>query len=418
MKLVKHITTLSLMSLSTLGLAQFTPQWSEALQQIDLVNSQSVKSISNPVNNEQQPVNFNFSLLGSSEPLIDSNQGYLAESKQYWVNTHADKLGQGLQLPVTSDLAIIRINPLNPTKSSQSLNQQDIVINQFDQTLNVEVFANSEQLKATGMPVSDHTVALKVKTQPGMLTLSMPSATKTLSKGDTFVINVFEPNSDYVLQLKTSQQQYAANQAVKVNSQMLSQQGALDMSISGYITQPNGEKVADLNFQPNKDGDYLANIDSLTGQSLAHGLWEIHTIANSEVNGLKVMRDVSSAFALSLPTARINQKMSVNNHVLKLGLDVAVAGRYEVSGVLSGINSQGQKQAIAMLMSAAQLNKGQANLSLDLPQDLIKQSGFKGPFVVDHINLKNQSLMVPVQQLNAGIQLMPVNRPIEQSDLR
>jgi len=417
MKLFKNITILSLMSLSTLGLAQYTPQWTKAPQQLDLVDSQSLKSIAQPVNNEQQPVNFHYSLLGS-QPLINNNQGYLAESKQYWLNTNAAKLSRGIELPVTSDLAVIRINPLNPSKYSKSLNQQSIMIKQFDQALNIEKFANTEQLKATGMPVSDYTVAMNVITQPGNLTLSIPGATKSLSKDDTFVVHVFEPNSDFVLQLKTSQQQYAANQAVKVNSQLISQQGAHNMTISGYITQPNGEKVADLNFQANKNGDYLASTDQLTGQSLSHGLWEIHTITSSEVNGLKVMRDVSTAFALSLPTARINPQITVNNHALKLGLDVAVAGRYEASGVLSGINAQGEKQPIAMLMSAAQLNKGQAALNLELPQDLIRQSGFKGPFVVDHINLKNQSLMVPVQQLNSGIQLTPLKKPIDQSDLR
>lgn len=417
MKLIKNITILSLLSLSTLSLAQYTPEWTESPQEIDLVDSQSLKSISDPANTEQKSVNFHFSLLGS-EPLIDNNQGYLAESKQYWLNTDAQKLKQGLQLPVTSDLTVIRINPLNPSKSSQALNQQDIVVTQFDQNLSVDVFANSEQLKATGMPVSDHTVALEVQTQPGMLTLSMPTATKSLTKDDTFVVHVFEPNSEYVLQLKTSQQQYAAHQVVKINSQLLSHQGNNDMTMTGYISQPNGEKVADLNFQPNKNGDYQASTDQLTGQSLAHGLWEVHTVASSDINGLKVMRDVSSAFVLSLPTARINQQMTVQNHTLKLGLDVAVAGRYEVSGVLSGINAQGEKQAIAMLMSAAQLNKGQADLTLDLPQDLIRQSGFTGPFVVDHINLKNQSLMVPVQQLSAGIQLMPHDKPIDQDDLR
>ncbi|KAA3640093.1 MAG: DUF4785 family protein [Proteobacteria bacterium] len=417
MKTIKKLSLLSLMSLSGLGLAQYTPQWTEAPQQIDLVDMTSFKSISQPVNSEQQAVRFHYSLLGSDQ-LSDNNQGYLAESKQYWLNTNAQKLSQGLQLPVTSDLAVIRINPLNPTKSSQSLNQQDITVQQFDQTLSVDVFADSEQLKATGMPVSDYTVAFNVHTQPGMLTLSMPTATKALAKGDTFIIHVFEPNSEYVLQLKTSQQQYAANQVVKINSQLLSQSGVNHMTIAGYITQPNGEKLTDLSFQQNKNGDYQATIGQLTGQSLAHGLWEVHTIASSDINGLKVMRDVSTAFALSLPTARINQQLAVQSHGLKLGLDVAAAGRYEVSAVLSGINAQGEKQPIAMLMSAAQLNKGQADLTLDLPQDLIRQSGFKGPFVVDHISLKNQSLMVPVQQLSAGIQLMPLGKPMDQDDLR
>ncbi len=417
MKSIKNLFIICLLSLSTIGFAQFTPEWIQAPQPIDLVDSQSLKSFVTPVNNEQQAVKFHYSLLGTENP-VSQNNGYLAESKQYWLNTTANKLSQGIALPVTSDLAVIRINPLNPTKSSASLSRQDIVVTQFDQPLNVSVFANTEQLKATGMPVADHTVAMNVNTQPGLMTLRLPNANKTLSKGETFVVHVFEPNSDYVLQLKTSQQQYAAGQSLKISSQLLSQQHNHNMTISGYITQPNGEKVADLDFQATQSGDYQAVLESLNGQSLAHGLWEVHTVASTEVNGLKLMRDVSSAFAISLPLARVNQQLNVQNDTLKMGLDVAVAGRYEISAVLSGMDSQGVKKPIAMLMSAAQLNKGQANLSLDLPQDLIRQSGFKGPFVVDHINLKNQSLMVPVQQLNAGIQLMPVNRPIDQSDLR
>jgi hypothetical protein len=113
---------------------------------------------------------------------------------------------------------------------------------------------------------------------------------------------------------------------------------------------------------------------------------------------------------VSLPIARFNLALTVNNNTLKVGLDVSVSGRYEVSGVLSGVNKKGEKQPIAMLMTAAQLSKGQAALSLDIPQDLIKQSDLQGPYIIDNMSLKNQSLMVPVQQLDKGIRLMPQAR--------
>lgn len=417
MKSIKNLSIVSLLGLSTLASAQFTPEWTATPQQLDLVDNSSLKTITQPINHEQQAVRFHYSLLGTEMP-VSQNQGYLAESKQYWLNTTAKKLSQGIELPVTSDLAVIRINPLTPSKKSASLKQQDIVISQFGQILTPSVFADSDQLKAIGMPVSDHTVAMNVTTRPGLLNLSLPNATKSLSKDNTIVIHVYEPNSDYVLQLKTSQQQYGGNQAIKINSQMMAAHSVVGMNLAGYVTRPNGEKVADLSFEPTKNGDLQAVIESLQGQSLAHGLWEVHTVANSDVNGLKVIRDVSSAFAVSLPVAQFNRQLTVQNQGLKMGLDVAVAGRYEVSAVLSGIHASGEKQPIAMLMSAAQLNKGQTSLSLDLPKDLISQSGLNGPFVVDHISLKNQSLMVPVQQLSAGIQLLPRSKPVEPGHIK
>ncbi|GAA4826126.1 hypothetical protein GCM10011365_06890 [Marinicella pacifica] len=417
MNTIKKLSIVSLLGLSSFALAQYTSEWTQLPQQVELVNNGSLKNFAEPVNHEQQTINFHFSLLGDVAPTTQ-NQGYLAESKQYWLNATADKLSQGIELPVTSDLAVIRINPLNPNKSTASFSQQDIVVSQFGQPLEVAVFANAEQLKATGMPVSDHTVAMNVNTRPGLLRLSLPQANKSLAKGNIFVVHVFEPNSDYVLQLKTSQQQYSANQAFKVSSQLLSAQHSHNMLISGYITGPNGDKVADLVFNPTKNGDYEALMAPLSGQSLAHGLWEVHTVASSDVNGLKVMRDVSSAFAVSVPLARFNHALTVENHNLKMGLDVAMAGRYEVSAVLSGMDAAGEKQPLAMLMSAAQLNKGQAFLQLELPRDLIKQSGLTAPFIIEQINLKNQSLMVPVQQISATIQLLPLEKPINRGDIR
>ena len=122
MKSIKNLSIVSLLGLSTLASAQFTPEWTATPQQLDLVDNSSLKTITQPINHEQQAVRFHYSLLGTEMP-VSQNQGYLAESKQYWLNTTAKKLSQGIELPVTSDLAVIRINPLTPSKKSASLKQ-------------------------------------------------------------------------------------------------------------------------------------------------------------------------------------------------------------------------------------------------------------------------------------------------------
>lgn len=412
MKNFKIISMLSLMGLANLTLAQVDANWLETPKQANLLTAVSNKSIGTPINQERTPITYHYSLIGTA-PLTLNNQGYVAESKQYWLNAKAGQLNKGIKLPVTSNLAVIRINPLQPEKSFGGLNQQQVKVSQFDQEIAVTTFVNDDQLKATGMAVADYTVAFKVNTEPGELTLMLNGTTKS---GGDYIIHVFEPNSDYSMQLQTKQTQFNSQEAFKVQAQMQSSTGLSAMNVQAYISQPNGDKFADLVFEKTANGDYAAQLPALPGRSMAHGLWEIHSVANSEINGLKVMRDVSSAFAVEMPTARFKQQLAVDKNTLKLGLDVAIEGRYEVSGVLSGFTNDGVRQPIAMLMSAKWLTAGNQQLGLDLPMKLIKQSGLQGPFVVEQVSLKNQTLMVPVQQVNAGIQVrLPTT---ELTDLR
>ncbi len=412
MKHYKIISMLSLLGLANLTSAQVDANWLESPKQIPLLTAVATKALAKPVNHERTPITYNYSLIGTA-PLNYNNQGYVAESKQYWLNAKAGQLNSGIKLPITSDLAVIRINPLQQLKSSGGLNQNQVKVTQFDQELAVSSFVSGDQLKATGMSVTDQTVAFKVNTVPGELTLMLSGAVK--STGD-YVIHVFEPNSDYSLQLQTKQTQFNSEEAFKVQAQMQSSTGPSDMNIQAYISQPNGEKFSDLKFKKSTNGDYEAQLSALPGRSLAHGLWEIHSIASSEINGLKVMRDVSSAFAVEMPTARFNRQLVVEAKTMNIGLDVAIEGRYEVSGVLSGFTKDGIKQPIAMLMTAKWLTTGSHQLGLDLPMKLIKESGLQDPFLVEQVSLKNQTLMVPVQQVNAGIQVRLPTR--ELTDLR
>jgi len=412
MKNYKIISMLSLMGLANLTTAQVDANWLEAPKLANLLTTSTEKSISKPVNQERTSVSYNYSLIGSAA-VNPNNQGYVAESKQYWLDAKAGQLKSGIKLPVTSDLAVIRINPLQPEKSFAGIKPSQINVSQNQQALTVSTFANSAQLKATGMPVSESTVAFKVNTQPGELTLMLNGANKS---GGDYVIHVFEPNSDYSLQLQTKQLQFNSEESFKVQAQMQSPSGLSAMNFQAYISQPNGEKFTDLKFKQAANGDYAAQLPALPGRSLANGLWEIHGVASSEINGLKVMRDVSSAFAVEMPTARFNRQLTADKNTLNVGLDVAIEGRYEISGILYGFTENNVKQPIAMLMSANWLATGNQQLGLDLPMALIQQSGLKGAYVVEQISLKNQTLMVPVQHIDAGIQVRLPEREI--SDLR
>jgi len=354
------------------------------------------------INSNQDRVAFNQSLIGQ-EYNAYVNNGYVSESKQYWLDTDAQKLSQGVVLPITSNTAIIRVSPLHVNNKSSAIEQQQVELSMKGIALNPSTFANSQQLKATGMSVSDHTVAMKVTAQAGDLMLKVNGL--TAGGSDPFTLHVFEPESEHVLSLKTVHQSHVDNEPVVIKASMNDTAGTLPMQINGYITAPGGEKVQDLTFKAGSNGGYETSVSGLHGRSLSNGLWEVHTISETMVDGVKVLRDASSAFAVDLSSAQFDGNLGFEKNLLNVGIDNALAGRYEIRGTLLGHDANKGLQPIALMMTAQWLKAGSQTLAFDWPTDLVESSGLQPPFLIKGVELKNQSLMAPVQRIESGIKL-------------
>jgi hypothetical protein len=387
---------MSVMLLTSLSAAADV-QWIEQPVSHELMNLNQKAFL---VNTSQEPVVFNQSLLGEALPVFH-NQGHQAESRQFWMDVDASMLSKGVEIPLTSSEAVIRISPLPGNNHQKAVQSGQLILSQHDQSLTPEVFVTGEQLKATGMPASDQTVAFKVATLPGKLNLKMAGLPST----GGYAIHVLEPNSEQVMTLKTTQQAFASGQEVVIKAGLLSQQKHQAMQVNGYLTQPDGQRVAGLKFHADQDGQYQAVVSGLTGQSLAKGLWEVHTVSEAMVDGQKVLRDVSTAFAINLPSARFNGELSMDQQLIRLGVDNAMPARYGISGVLTGVNKQGEQQPIALMMSAQWLEAGQTNLAFEWPAELVAASGLQAPFTVEQLALKNQSLLAPVQTVARGFRI-------------
>lgn len=389
----KHILITAWLS-SVASLAHAEIQWNER----PLAQTLSVETLkSTAIKGEQQRVAFNQNLIGQSfNPA--GNVGYQAQSKQYWLDASGADLAKGLSLPLTSDTAIIRLNPLHVGNKSETIGNGQVQLLMDGQAITASTFVGASELKAAGMPVADHTVAMKVQARPGDLTLKVAG----VGSGD-YVVHVLEPNSDQVLSLQTAQQSHAVGQDVVVKAALSNTPDS--MQVQGYVTAPNGEKVNDLTFQRQADGSQQAVLSGLAGQAMTHGLWEIHTITESMVQGQKVLRDASTAFAVNLPSAQFDGQLHVNGQQLELGIDNALASRYEIRGTLLGTDAQGQVQPIALLMTAQWLSAGTHRMAFDWPSQLVTESGLQAPFTVAEVELKNQSLMAPVHQVKGGFSL-------------
>lgn len=351
--------------------------------------------------NHQQAVSFNQSLLGQDE-LMFQNQGYLAQSKQFWLDVSGAELNKGVQLQLHSDTAVVRISPLK-TVNNKSWQPGQLLLTLNDQSIEPTVLATAEQLKAAGMPLGNEAIGFKVQglDDGGNLTLKLPGNAADAG----YIVHVLEPESQHELKLQTGQQQYASGADVVIEAKLTHQKQSMPAQVQGYVTRPNGEKLQDLTFQKNSDGGYQAVVAGLTGEPLLNGLWEVHIVSTGEHKGRPVLRDASTAFAVHMPTAQFNGQLSNVAKKLAIGIEVATPSRYEISGVLMGLNENQEKQPIALMMSAKWLEAGVDAIQFDLPVELMKQSGLTAPYSIEQVSLKNQSLMVPVQSVSQGIRI-------------
>ncbi|MEZ5471164.1 MAG: hypothetical protein R3E90_05240 [Marinicella sp.] len=407
---MKKSMKINLLLLSFCGLAHAEISWvNQPVQQALVDTSQFVNKSRQ---SEQPAISYNQPLLGTSG-IEYQNQGFAVASKQFWLDTNANELSKGLTIPLTSEIAIIRINPLDVSAQTKSVAAEQLELSIKGHTIEPAVFVDANQLKATGMPVSEHTVAFKVEAQPGNLLVKLNGLTKS---NTNYVLHVFEPESEHVLKLSTTHQRYDSGADVVIITAIETNQSVQAMKVDGYLTNPLGEKVADLKFKADQQGGYQAVIPKMQGQSLQGGLWEVHTVTESQVNGLKVMRDASTAFAVNMATARFSGSLGMDEKQISVGIENALPARYEIRGILYGTDHSGDKQPIALMMSAKWLNTGDDAMSFELPINLIEQSGLKAPYTVEQLELKNQTDLVPVQMEINGFEITELSSQV--SDFR
>lgn len=403
----------AILACSIVGSVYATPnaQWAIATDISSNKTTLISKAINTPqVNNNHEAVSFSYK-LDANESLNFDNKPFVENSKQYWIDSTGNKLAQGIQLPVTGGDTIIRISPLTNDKSVQ-LTSSMIQIQNNGIDSNIQVFADSQDLKATGVSFSDNSIALKLQSQPGNLNLKLDNFNGNMP----FVIHVFEPKSSYALSLASTQATFNANQIITVNTSMLSADKNIQTNLQGYINRPDGSVLGELDFAQNKNGSYSANIPAIGAQGLAQGLWEVHVFAKGNDKGLEIMRDAQTSFAVNLNTAEFSNNLKMTANTIEVGVNVGLEGRYEVRGVLMGTNKAGDIQPVAMTMTADWLTTGQQSISLKLDTQLITESGLSAPFALKNVQLTNQTYLAPVQTIKSGINMLDFNIDDEQDN--
>jgi hypothetical protein len=180
--------------------------------------------------------------------------------------------------------------------------------------------------------------------------------------------------------------------------------------ITGKLVSPGGRSF-DVAFKPGKDGFLRATLPLDANEEALPGLWELQVHASASVRGQQVMRSVRTAFPVAIPTARLDGASALESSrggvTVKLGVETAAPGRYEVRGTLYG-TVNGSLKAIGVAHSAQWIDGGHATIPLMFSAALLE--GASEPFEVRDLTLLDQTRLGVLQRKESGMRLATFER--------
>lgn len=325
---------------------------------------------------------------------LDANPApFVRESREYWTDVTEAQLRAGVKLATTSPQALIRLSPHGGNDAA--LDGASVLVRsagkQRSATEATTQIADTAALRAAGMDVPNGTVVMKLKADvaTGGAELAAPNA-----RG-SYLVHVFEPQSDFVLKLAAERDNIVAGETLRffVSIDGSNKARRLQM-VEGVISAPDGHTQS-LTFARQADGRYMASITPDAAHAGGPGLWEVHAFASGTQRGNEVLRDAKSAFAVAVPTARFDGSLARDDGsgglAVRVGVEVAAASRYQVSGVVYGTAADGSLQPAAMAQSAAWLEAGRGSVRLGVDSTSLAAAGLSAPYELRDLRLVNQA---------------------------
>ncbi len=332
---------------------------------------------------ERKPVTFAWALdptaaLTQPAPLA-------ADSREYWQTVDAATLAKGVDLPMTTAGALIRISP---AQGAAPLPADALSFTAGRRSIAIAQLADAQSLQQAGMPVSNGTQVLRLGAGSGAGHVQLRAAN---ARGN-YVVHVFEPTSDIVLNAQANRNAVLAGQTMRVSIVASRAAQALPLQAQALLVAPDGSN-APVKVQRATDGSLEAIFTPALRNNRVAGLWEL------QVFGMlgDTPRDVRTAFAVGQPTARFNGSVaqSADLHV-SLPVQAASAGRYEARGTLYATAPDGQLRAVSEAHAAAWMQPGQHTLQLPFSKAHLP-SGYGAPYELQQLELHDQSRMAPLE---------------------
>jgi len=343
---------------------------------------------------EHQTVHFSQAIAKGSR-LGKSAQKYTNISDEFWLEVSGQALNNGINLHVSQPQALIRLTakrqPGSWLPDNHAINPAAIKIFKRNKAIN-NAFTHKvtkEQYATANIFPNSSAVQLSKNAGSGLFQLQV---TDSLSPHQRYLINVKEKGSRYIQRLSVAKQNFVKGRKISFNLALISDDIPLtDVRHQAFIKTPLGENHEVI--LERKKEKFVFDMPHHEQQDSYGALYELHVTSQWQDGGTQVRRDGKFAFSLVTPTASIANLGSITAAGLPLSLNVASEGRYEVSGVVYGLNKKGRYRPIMRSHSAYFLTSGQQSIVIAFDQEILNRSSFKAPYQLRRLSLKDQSRM-------------------------
>ena len=384
---------------------QLLPAAPQDLVPASLVSAESLSSLPGV---SRDTVTFSWAL--SPDQALDARPAaHVSRSREYWQRVSAGELRRGVELFTTAPGALVRLNPV-----AEAGWTEQVAIDPMNLTLTagdgesftggaaMELLVTADQLQAADVPFPAGTSAFRLRAELGAGRFVLSAPDLAAGAGQPYLVHVLDANSDLALRLGAERGDYLHGQSLTVAAALEGTGKTAVRRVDGQVISPAGRSWA-LTFTPDGAGGLRAALPLDALENATGGLWQVETRLEGDADGRTVVRGARTAFAVAVPTARLDGnverlKQRFGGLALRLGVEVATAGRYEVRGVLYGTDSQGQLRPLGVGDSAAWLEPGSGRVELSFGADVLTSAALRAPFEVRDLQLVDQGRMGVLQR--------------------
>jgi hypothetical protein len=338
---------------------------------------------------ERKPVSFSWKL--DPAQTLSTPAPQRVESREYWQTVEGADLVRGVDVAVSAPGAVIRVSP---ARGAGHLKPADLKMHRNGQVARLQSAAGDEELQAAGMDVDPGTAVVKLDhaTTAGRYKLQ---ASKARGR---YLVHVFEPQSDVVLHAQARKNHALSGDTMTVDIAMSRAGRTVEATTQALLVAPDGSSQP-VTISRKSSGGGTAQATLPTSASAHVGLWELQVFANDG----ELARDARTAFAVAQPTAKFKGDYAVNTQLLRLALPVEAgsAGRYEARGTLYATGPDALLRPVSQGHVANWFERGDGILVLDFEESHVP-AGFGAPYEVRHLELHDQTRLVPVETRDRG----------------
>lgn len=341
------------------------------------------------------PVTVSWPVLSSERGVEASASAYMAKSRGYRFQVSGTELEQGVVLPLSAPQPVIRL-----TSSVAEIDPSVIRVREAGESgwrskAAIETAVDATQLKSLLAFETGRTsmIRLSKAIAPGLVELSAPAS------GDRGVmIQVNEPQSDAVLQLQTTRATYHPNDTLTFSTGW-SRPDITSEHVDAVLISPSGERF-EVPMSENVAAPWTGTVALEQPIATPGQLWHVVVdVEGVDGTGESILRTAKTAFSYVERTARLTGDLSrtetdEEHFQLAFAVDVAIAGRYALSGVLYGTDTSGAVRPMLMGQSAMVLEPGSGSLALTFDRTLMPEDvDVSVPLELRDLRLVDQSRM-------------------------